>query len=156
MLGAIRYVSTLFPLRFSSKIPQVRPTMPRRVTALIGPSPNNLSRVSINDGSWHTIVTPHFEGRIAAHFRGYVDEDGSKPISPYFDSEGCKKFVTWSIQAEGNYCSNARPRIRVEDLIAYRFGIVSGRMLEPIATDDLMFCLLFDKPLRLPWGCKYV
>ncbi|KDQ13358.1 hypothetical protein BOTBODRAFT_373484 [Botryobasidium botryosum FD-172 SS1] len=105
--------------------------MTRRLSIAVGPSPSELKPIPPNDGNWVPVTSPSFEGYIAVHIKGLVDEDGNAPESPYFDfeeDEG-RKDVTWSFQ-------------------------IYGRLLRSIPVDDIVISLMFEKPLHLPWGCN--
>lgn len=127
--------------------------MPRRMSAWIGPTPSELSPVPLNDGNWHPIVTPHYEGRVSFHVNGFVDEHGNAPQSPYFDfSKGDgRKAVTWSIQSDGKCLSDLVVLDTGQDKVPCHS---LGRILTPMPASELHYALCFDKPLNLPWGCK--
>lgn len=65
----------------------------------------------INTGQTYTVVSEHFEGKIAVYVKNFVDPKGRRLTSEYFERED-KKGITWSIQVQGMYknqCSLACP-----------------------------------------------
>jgi len=105
--------------------------MTSRFRVLAGPSSSSLQPLEVNTDStteFFEIKTPLFEGRIVGNIKGFVDENGDRVPSKYFDREDRKKEgTTWSIQ-------------------------VQGRFLTTISANDVMFGNTFDRPLKLPWG----
>lgn len=105
--------------------------MPPRFRVLAGPSSHQLEPLQVNTegaDAYFDIKTPYFEGRIVGNIKGFVDEDGERVPSRYFDREDRRnQGTTWSIQ-------------------------VQGRFLVPVSADDVMFGNTFERPLKLPWG----
>ncbi|KDQ13356.1 hypothetical protein BOTBODRAFT_33677 [Botryobasidium botryosum FD-172 SS1] len=103
--------------------------MSHRIALTVGPSPSQLKPMYPNDGKWVPVVGPNFEGRVAVHANGHVDENGNTFQSPYFElgEDKDRKNVSWSVQAQ-------------------------GRVLQPISVDDLLVGVVFEEPLNLPWG----
>ncbi|EJD51323.1 DUF1769-domain-containing protein, partial [Auricularia subglabra TFB-10046 SS5] len=97
-----------------------------RLRILAGPSPDQLSPISANDGAAHEVKSDAFEGKIAV-FLKYEDESD---LPEYFDAPE-RAGVTWSIQ-------------------------VQGRFLQARPASSVLFGNTFDRPLQLPWGTNAV
>lgn len=80
-----------------------------RLRVLAGPTAEDLVPVThiVNTGQAYTIVSQYFEGKIAIYVKNFVDPNGRRLTSEYFERED-RKGITWSIQVQGmrfNQCS---------------------------------------------------
>lgn len=73
-----------------------------RLRVLVGPTAEDLVPITdiVNTGQPYTIVSEHFEGKIAIYVKNFVDPNGRPLTSEYFERED-RKGVTWSIQVQG-------------------------------------------------------
>ncbi|KIJ61855.1 hypothetical protein HYDPIDRAFT_176829 [Hydnomerulius pinastri MD-312] len=99
-----------------------------RLRVLAGPTAETLVPITdiVNSGRAHVISSDRFEGKVAVNVKSFVNPQGKRLTSEYFERED-RKGITWSIQ-------------------------VQGRFLEPHSADDILFGNTFDKVLKLPWG----
>lgn len=70
-----------------------------RLRVLAGPSLEQLSVISSNDGVAHSISGEYFEGRVAVYIRDERPCFASR-LPKYFERKE-RKGVTWSIQVQG-------------------------------------------------------
>lgn len=104
-----------------------------RLRVLAGPSPSNLTPISVNTSQAHDVSSDVFEGRVVVHIKGFnSDGDEATTVDPghYFERED-RQNITWSIQ-------------------------VQGRFLREYDADDVLFGNIFDRPLKLPYGTSFV
>ncbi|KAG8758713.1 hypothetical protein FRC14_007557 [Serendipita sp. 396] len=149
-----------------------------KLRVLAGPSANELTPIShiVNTFQTHRIKSNRFDGEICVHIKGFVDEDGNRNDSAYFDpiplsstgtSNGSEyigvgghkygKSVgsfsstssdTSSVQSSSGSVKGGEQRKAVTWSIQVR-----GRFLvEGLTMDDVLFGNTFDRRLKLPWG----
>lgn len=101
-----------------------------KLRVLAGPNENDLTVIShlVNTSKAHHIKSDRFDGLVCVHIKGFVGTDGKMKDSAYFDEDGDRKGVTWSIQVTGRY------------------------LVDGLSSDDVLFGNTFDRRLKLPWG----
>ncbi|KAG8808876.1 hypothetical protein FRC17_003730 [Serendipita sp. 399] len=145
-----------------------------KLRVLAGPSANELTPISdiVNTFGTHRIVSDRFDGEICVHIKGFVDEDGKRRDSAYFDpvpstfptpngsyesisghghSSGSSSSTT-SISTSSNRSGSGGKVAEQRKGVTWSIQVRGRFLVDGLTMDDVLFGNTFDRPLRLPWG----